>query len=42
MFLEFKKFSDPNEDAYYKDLLDLLDTDPKVGNELALLWPNHC
>jgi hypothetical protein len=39
MFLEFKKFSDPNEDAYYKDLLD---TDPKVGNELALLWPNHC
>ena len=28
MTLEFKKFSDPNEDAYYKDFLDLLDTDP--------------
>jgi len=26
MTLEFKKFSDPNEDAYYKDFLDLLDT----------------
>jgi len=29
MSLEFKKFSDPDEDAYYKDFLDLLDTDPK-------------
>ena len=31
MTLEFKVFSDPNEDAYYKDFLDLLDTDTKVG-----------
>jgi hypothetical protein len=35
MTLEFKKCSDPNEDAYYKDFLDLLDTDPKVGNDLG-------
>jgi hypothetical protein len=37
MTLEFKKFSDPNEDAYYKDFLDLLDTDPKVGNDLSII-----
>ena len=37
MALEFKKFSDPNEDAYYKDFLDLLDTDPKVGNDLGII-----
>ncbi len=37
MTLEFKKFSDPNEDAYYKDFLDLLDTDPKVGNDLGII-----
>jgi len=36
MTLEFKKFSDPNEDAYYKDFLDLLDTDPNVGNDLGI------
>ena len=34
MTLEFKKFSDPNEDAYYKDFLD---TDPKVGNDLGII-----
>ncbi len=37
MTLEFKKFSDQNEDAYYKDFLDLLDTDPKVGNDLGII-----
>jgi len=37
MTLEFKKFSDPNEDAYFKDFLDLLDTDPKVGNDLGII-----
>jgi hypothetical protein len=37
MTLELKKFSDPNEDAYYKDFLDLLDTDPKVGNYLGII-----
>ena len=37
MTLEFKKFSDPNEDAYYKDFLDFLDTDPKVGNDLGII-----
>jgi len=37
MTLEFKKFSDPYEDAYYKDFLDLLDTDPKVGNDLGII-----
>ena len=37
MTLEFKKFSDPNEDAYYKDFLDLLDTDLKVGNDLGII-----
>ena len=37
MTLEFKKFSDPNEDAYYKDFLDLLETDPKVGNDLGII-----
>ena len=37
MTLEFKKFSDPNEDAYFKDFLDLLDTDPKVGNDLSII-----
>jgi hypothetical protein len=37
MTLEFKKFSDPNEDVYYKDFLDLLDTDPKVGNDLGII-----
>jgi hypothetical protein len=35
MTLEFKKFSDPNEDAYYKDFLDLLDTAPKLVMILA-------
>jgi len=35
MTSEFKKFSDPNEDAYYKDFLDLLDTHPKVVMILA-------
>jgi hypothetical protein len=37
MTSEFKKFSDPNEDAYYKDFLDLLDTHPKVGNDLGII-----
>jgi len=37
MTLEFKKFSDPDEDAYYKDFLDLLDSDPKVGNDLGII-----
>jgi len=37
MSLEFKKFSDPNEDAYYKVFLDLLDTDPTVGNDLGII-----
>ena len=37
MTLEFKKFSDQNEDAYYNDFLDLLDTDPKVGNDLSII-----
>jgi hypothetical protein len=37
MTLELKKFSDPNEDAYYKDFLDSLDTDPKVGNDLGII-----
>jgi hypothetical protein len=37
MTLEFKKFSDPNEDAYFKDFLDTLDTDPKVGNDLSII-----
>jgi hypothetical protein len=37
MTLEFEKFSDPNEDAYYKDILALLDTDPKVGNDLGII-----
>jgi hypothetical protein len=37
MTLEFKKFLDSNEDAYYKDFLDLLDTDPKVGNDLSII-----
>jgi hypothetical protein len=37
MTLEFNKFSDPNEDAYCKVFLDLLDTDPKVGNDLGII-----
>jgi hypothetical protein len=37
MALEFKKFSDPNEDAYFKDFLDILDTDSKVGNDLGII-----
>ena len=37
MSLEFKKFSDPNEDAYFKDFLDILDTDSKVGNDLGII-----
>jgi hypothetical protein len=37
MTLKFRKFSDPNEDAYYKDFLDLLDTDPKVGNVPSII-----
>jgi hypothetical protein len=37
MTLEFKKFSDPNDDTYFKDFLDLLDTDPKVGNDLGII-----
>ncbi len=37
MTLEFKKFSDPNEDAYFKDFLDILDTDSKVGNDLSII-----
>ena len=35
MTLEFRKFSDPNEDAYNKDFLDLLDTNPKLVMILA-------
>jgi len=35
--LELKKFSDPNEDAYFKDFLALLDTDSKVGNDLGII-----
>jgi hypothetical protein len=35
MTLEFKKFSDPNEDAYFKDFLDLLDLTPKLVMILA-------
>ena len=35
--LELKKFSDPNEDAYFKDFLALLDTDYKVGNDLGII-----
>jgi hypothetical protein len=37
MTLEFKKFSDPNDDAYYKDFLDFLDTDPKVDKDLGII-----
>jgi hypothetical protein len=37
MTLEFKKFSDPNEDAYFKDFLDILDTNSKVGNDLVII-----
>jgi hypothetical protein len=37
MMLEFKKSTDPNEDAYNKDFLDLLDSDPKVGNDLGII-----
>jgi hypothetical protein len=37
MTLEFKKFLDPNEDAYFKDFLDILDTDSKVGNDLGII-----
>jgi hypothetical protein len=37
MTLEFKKFSDPNKDAYFKDFLDILDTDSKVGNDLSII-----
>ncbi|MFN9981345.1 MAG: hypothetical protein ACK53Y_15575 [bacterium] len=38
MTLEFKKFLDSNEDAYYKDFLYLLDTHPKVGNDLGIIF----
>jgi hypothetical protein len=37
MTLEFKKFSDPNRDAYFKDFLDILNTDSKVGNDLSII-----
>jgi hypothetical protein len=37
MTLEFKKFSDPKDDAYFKDFLVILDTDFKVGNDLGII-----
>jgi hypothetical protein len=35
--LELKKSTDPNEDAYFKDFLDILDTDAVVSEELGVI-----
>ena len=37
MCLELKKSTDPNEDAYFKDFLDILDTDAVVSEELGVI-----
>jgi hypothetical protein len=37
MSLEVKKFSDFNEDAYYKDFLDVLDSNPKISQDLGII-----
>ena len=37
MTLEIKKASDPNEDAYYKDFLDVLEKDPEVSESLGII-----
>ena len=37
MCLELKKSTDPNEDAYFKDFLDILDTDAAVSEELGVI-----
>jgi hypothetical protein len=37
MCLELKKSTDPNEDAYLKDFLDILDTDVVVSEELGVI-----
>ncbi len=34
MCLELKKPTDPNEDAYFKDFLDILDSDAAVSEKL--------
>jgi hypothetical protein len=37
MCLELKKSTDPNEDAYFKNFLDILDTDVFVSEELGVI-----
>ena len=37
MCLELKKPTDPNEDAYFKDFLDILDSDAAVSEELGVI-----
>jgi hypothetical protein len=37
MSLEFKKSSDFNEDACYKNFLDLLDINPKISEDLGII-----
>ena len=37
MSLEVKKFSDFNEDAYFKDFLDVLDSNPKISQDLGII-----
>jgi len=37
MCLELKKSTDPNEDTYLKDVLDILDTDAAISEELGVI-----
>jgi hypothetical protein len=37
MYLELKKSTDPNEDTYFKDFLDILDTDAVVSEKLGVI-----
>jgi hypothetical protein len=37
MCFELKKSTDPNEDTYFKDFLDILDTDANVSEELGVI-----
>jgi hypothetical protein len=37
MALELKKSLDPNEDAYFKDFLDVLNNDSKISNDMGII-----
>lgn len=39
--LQLKKGSNPDEDAYFKDFEDILDSDPKISEQLGIIKITH-